>query len=126
MGTLASSNDIDKLLRMKGSKRLQVRDEVTEKILELPPGVIDLQFLESKRFSGWNEYNALFRIKKIKESAPYFEVIFGSLSRLMKDLSDIENDGLGIQEVECGLPDYYYVLIYIIKNDGKESNEKQN
>lgn len=134
MGTLVSSNNIARLLKMKGIKRLQVKDEVTECILGFPydkstGGIVKLQFLESRNFEGpggkWNEYNALFRIEKIKESAAYMGAVFEALSHLMKGLCQLENDGFGIQEVECGLADYYYVLIYIIKNDGREDVDRE-
>ena len=129
MGTLASSNNIARLLRMKGNKRLQIRDEITEGIIRFPyelrtGGMIDLQFLESRSFESdygqWNEYSALFKIRKINESAPYIGAMFETMSYLSKTLGLLKNDGFGIQEVECGLPDYYYILIYIIRNNGKE------
>ena len=89
MGTLASSNNIARLLRMKGNKRLQIRDEITEGIIRFPyelstGGMIDLQFLESRSFESvygqWHEYSALFKIRKINESAPYIGTMFETMS----------------------------------------------
>lgn len=122
MGIQVSSN-ISRLLRMKGQKRLDVRDQVTQKVLDFDytksPG-LSLRFLEARNRQGeeggWTEYNILYEIKKISETPGYlayvFELLYRSVGTLLKDLPV---ESMGIQEVECGLSEYY-VLIYIISN----------
>lgn len=127
MGTQVSSN-ISRLLKMRGQKRLEVRDLVTERILgfdyNTSPG-LSLKFLETRNKESeggsWTEYSVLYEIKKITETPHYmahvFELLFRSVGLLLKD---IQVDSMGLQEVECGLSEYY-VLIYIISN----GNEKE-
>lgn len=116
---------------MRGQKRLGVKDQVTERILEFDytqsPG-LSLRFLETRNKEteegSWTEYNVLYEIKKISETPQYmnhiFELLYRSIGNVLRDL---EVDSMGLQEVECGLSEYY-VLIYIISN-GKTREKEQ-
>ena len=130
MGIQVSSN-IGRLLQMRGQKRLGVKDQVTERILDFDytksPG-LSLRFLETRNKEteegSWTEYNVLYEIKKISETPQYmnhiFELLYRSIGNVLRDL---EVDSMGLQEVECGLSEYY-VLIYIISN-GKTREKEQ-
>lgn len=117
---------ISGLLRMKGLSRLEVRNEITKAILELNPELtpgINLKFLESKKRNtdngSWVEYNVLLEIQKREETARYLSFAFENLSNLVKSLSDLNIESIGIDEMDCGESDYYYVLIYIL-SDGQD------
>ena len=119
-------SSISSLLRMHGQKRLGVKDEITERILGFDyatetPG-LGLKFLDTQKFTGetgefWAEYNILFEVLKYKDSDPIFlSYVFGLVEKAMLMFKDLgEFDSMGIQEVECGDSDYYYILIYLLK-----------
>lgn len=128
MGILVDSSscrEIQRLLRLRGDRRLEVENSVTEKLLSLTeeatPG-LRLKFLESRKrdLEGgtWIEYFALYKMKKWVETVQYLEYIFGCLSKLMGELHDLPIDSIGLQEVDCSEPESYYVLIYIL-SDGQ-------
>jgi hypothetical protein len=120
-----SSHNISRLLSMKGRKRLQVKDDFTEFLLEYDynkglRGTGDLVFLQSRDVKGdldhWTEYDILIGIKKIEECPRYLSfVMFQLYEFLCDDLSGHGLKGFGIQEVECSLDDYYYILFYAIR-----------
>lgn len=117
---------ISRLLRMKGLSRLEVRNEITKAILELNPELtpgINLKFIENKKKNtdngSWVEYNVLLEIQKREETVRYLRFAFENLSNLIKSLSGLNIESIGIDEVDCGESDYYYVLIYIL-SDGQD------
>lgn len=129
MAVLVSINDcreIQRILRLRGDRRLAVENEITETILSQDekdtPG-LRLKFLESRKrgLDGgtWIEYFALYKMKKWVETADYLEYTFTSLAKLMSTLKKLDVDSIGLQEVDCSESDSYYVLIYILSN-GKE------
>ena len=65
------------------------------------------------------EYNVLLEIQKREETARYLSFAFENLSNLVKSLSGLNIESIGIDEVDCGESDYYYVLIYIL-SDGQD------
>lgn len=126
-----SSLEIQRILRLKGDRRLAVENEITDTILSHSesdtPG-LRLKFLESRRrgLTGgdWIEYFALYKMKKWVETANYLEYVFSSLAKLSAGLKDLKVDSIGLQEVDCSEPGSYYVLFYIL-SDGRESNREQ-
>ena len=115
MGILVDSSscrEIQRLLRLRGDRRLGVENSVTEKLLSLTeeatPG-LRLKFLESRKrdLEGgtWIEYFALYKMKKWVETVQYLEYIFGCLSKLMGELHDLPIDSIGLQEVDYILSD---------------------
>ena len=120
------------LLRMKGRSRLAVKNNITQSLMNLDPELIPgvrLKFLESincnEACGNWANIYALIEIDKFQETAEYISYAMKGLGKLIKTCSIHTNiDSLGIQEVECGLPKYYYVLIYILSNgETKEIKE---
>ena len=86
MGILVDSSscrEIQRILRLRGDKRLGVENAITEKILSLSeketPG-LRLKFLESREMSleggTWIEYFALYKMKKWVETVKYLEYVF--------------------------------------------------
>jgi len=121
----SSCREIQRLLRLRGDRRLGVENEVTKRILSLgeekTPG-LRLKFIESQKKNlengTWIEYFVLYKMKKWVGTVKYMEYIFSSLSKLMSELDELPIDSIGLQEVDCSEPESYYVLIYII-SDGK-------
>lgn len=118
--------EIQRILRLKGDRRLAVENEITETILSHEekdtPG-LRLKFLESRKRgldSGtWVEYFALYKMKKWTDTADYLEYIFSNLAKMVSALKKLDVDSIGLQEVDCSEADGYYILIYILSN-GKE------
>ena len=111
---------------------MAVENDITDTILgqsEADTPGLRLRFLES-RIRGldegeWIEYFALYGMKKWKESANYLEHIFSCLSKVAASLKNLEIDSIGIQEVDCGEAENYYILIYILSN-GREKRNKDS
>lgn len=128
MEVLEYNNNIERLLKLKGNKRLEVENSLTRKILEFDyeektPGV-RLRFLETrkkdKEYGEWYNYNILFEAVKYKDNPEYLSHVFSSISKIVKSWEGQTNiDVVGIQEVDCEEAEYYYILIYIL-SDGKE------
>ena len=80
---------------------------------------VKLKFLESQLKSSaagnWVEIKVLLEIDKLSETNPlYFCNILNELYQTLKFLGDRKDiDDIGIQEMECGMAKYYYLLIYI-------------
>ena len=120
-----SSHNISRLLSMKGQRRLQVKDDFTSFLLDYDydkslRGTVDMIFLQSRDVKGdldhWTEYDILLGIKKIEESPRYLSFAMFQLFEFFCD--DLTKHGLrsfGIQEVECSLGGYYYILLYAIR-----------
>lgn len=123
---------IAELLRMKGRSRLAVKNSITQSLMNLDPELIPgirLKFLESTNCNeengNWANIYALIEIDKFQETAEYISYAMEGLGKLIKTCSiHTDIDSIGIQEMECGLPKYYYVLIYILSNgETKEIKE---
>ena len=91
------NNDIKRLLGLKGNTRLEIQNQLTQRILEYDyidktPG-IGLRFLETKkrnREAGeWIYYNILFEARKYQDTPEYLAHILGSLSKVVKTWGDI-------------------------------------
>ena len=109
--------EISRLLRMKGQKRLEVNDDLAERILryKYKPD-LELIFLETRLKEGkWPEYYVLLGCKKTDHSWDDAVLLLDSVSRWMDDFQDQEE--IGIQEVDTTRDGYNYMLIYIIGND---------
>ena len=117
---------------MRGNKRLGIKNDITEQILEQGKELngLKVKFLESRNketnSGSWTEYNILLEVLKLDENnVEYLSSIFGMLSSLLKNLKHLDNiDSIGIQEVDCSLPKYYYFLIYI-QSHGKDQNNEE-
>lgn len=119
MGIQALNNSIDRFKLMKGRSRLEIKDDLTESLLNLEfPKVL---FLESRKketdYGIWKEYYILVDLKKI-ESPEYFKYLFFQINKIFSLLRKYNIDSSGIQELECS-NNSYELLIYIIR-DGKE------
>lgn len=118
---------------MRGKKRLGVKNLITERILERSYDSrntgVDLRFLESRKletdYGSWEEYSVLYEIKKEMECPFYLSQSLEHLSEFLCEIGRLNVESVGIQEIECGLSDYYYVLIYII-NNGIEKDKSEN
>lgn len=122
-------NSVRRLLGMKGIKRLEVNNTLTDKILnfnysEETPGV-RLKFLETRRNEleegGWVNYNILFEVDKYKDTPEYLKHVFSSISKIIGTWESETGliDVMGIQEVDSGKAGFYYVLIYML-GDGQD------
>lgn len=125
---------ICQLLSMKGNSRLEVKSDLSDKILSLDylkyPG-INLRFLETKRkekeAGDWDEYNILFSALKYQDTSEYLSFVIKNLGEVIKILGEeINLDVIGIQEIDCSQPDYYYVLLYILSNGKDKKKEDIN
>lgn len=135
MGILVDSSscrEIQRILRLRGDRRLMVENEITDTILgqsEADTPGLRLKFLESRKRSledgDWNEYFVLYKMKKWVETAGYLEYIFSCLSKLLGKLKDLPCDSIGLQEVDCSEPGSYYILIYILSDGRNKSNEEK-
>ena len=115
---------IEKYLLMKGNKRLQVNDDIvdlTYRAVKCIPS-IKLEFIETRKYNSWNEYNMLYKISKHYDN---FYELSGMLRDIQKLISCFENFyskdyiKVGLQEVEFNKNDYYF-LFYVIKEIGDE------
>ena len=129
MGIQVDSKIADYLSR-KGKARLAVKNDITRTVFNIDPETfpgIRLKFIESsskKECCGsWIEYNVLLEIDKYKDNAEYLSFVLKNLGKLLKSIDNVRIESMGIQEVECGLPDYYYILIYIL-SDGKDEKKE--
>lgn len=118
---------IRELLSMKGKTRLCVKNDITFALMNLDPEFtpgIRFKFLETKEQNteagDWYEYNLLLEIDKYKDTVEYVSYIFKGISRIIKNFSNLKIDSIGISEVDGSIPEYYYVLIYIL-SDGKDN-----
>lgn len=126
-------NNIERLLKMKGKRRLGVKGEIADAIQSIPwdkfPGA-DLKFIESQAIETehgqWEEFSLLIEIKKVIENPQWLRHIFNVLDIIGQSLVSLNVDRMGIQQVECGLPNYYYVLIYIINNGREKENPEES
>lgn len=115
---------IEKYLLMKGNKRLQVNDDIVDltynTVRDIPS--IKLEFIETRKYDSWNEYNMLFKFPKSSDS--FYELVF-MLRNIQKLISCFVNYyskdyiKVGLQEVEFNKDDYYF-LFYVIKEIGNE------
>ncbi len=115
---------IEKYLLMKGTKRLQVEDDIVDLIYKAVNDIdgIQLEFIETKSKDKWNEYNILYKFPKSSN-------MFYELSYMLKNIQKLiscfvnyyskEHIKTGLQEVEFN-DDCYYFLFYIIKEIGEE------
>ena len=128
-------SEIRRLLNFKGSSRLEVKDDLTEKILSNKgiffAGCIRFCFIESKKYSGdggeWVDYKILYSILKCKDSAEYFQYVLKNASVFLGSLSSISKDCcyISIEEFDCSYPKYYYVLLGIRRDIGEEKEENE-
>lgn len=121
---------IGELLKLKGKVRLSVKNELTLALMNLDPEFapgVRFKFLEVKKkdeeMGSWIEYNLLLEIDKYQDSVEYLSYMFKNLGKVIKSYSNLEIESIGLSEVECSLPNYYYVLIYILSN-GKDKEFK--
>lgn len=126
-------NSIRRLLGMRGIKRLEVCNELTDLILgynyqEETPG-IKLRFLETKKYESdggtWTNYNILLEAEKYSDTPRYLSYVLDSVSKIIKALEDRSEyiDSLGIQEVDTGEAGFYYILLYILGDGREKENE---
>ena len=118
------SNSIERLLRMKGISRLEVKDDITEAILNNPIPYPELRFLESKVCSTdsgeWNEYYILLEFGT-DETPEHLKYMMLRFSQYMTFLYSLGVEKCGIQEMDCTRGSYN-ILIYVI-NNGKDKEK---
>lgn len=128
MEVRVDSNKIQRLLKMRGEERLRVKDDITAGIHSVITNLqgkscVRLAFLESIKRESWVEYSLLLEIPKCDDHVKYLSEEFKQLGDFLKELEtvlDYNNSGinsLGIDQVETGLPDSYYILLYILRDD---------
>ena len=126
-------SEIRRLLNFKGSSRLEVKDDLTEKILEtkgvLLPGGIKFCFIESKKYTGeggnWVEYKLLYSILKCSNNVDYLQYVLGNASNIIGELSKFKLDYIDLEEFDCSRANYYYILLYIRRDIGKEIEQSE-
>lgn len=131
-------SEIKRLLNFKGSSRLEVKDSLTEKVLEqkniVLSGGLKFCFIESKKYSGeggeWADYKILYSIPKYKQTLEYLQVVLSEISNMLKDSSllfgeDPEISYISLEEFDCSRPRYYYVLLGVRKDIGEEEKENE-
>lgn len=131
-------SEIRRLLNFKGNSRLEVKDDLTEEILEqrnqVLPGGIKFCFVESKRYIGeggeWVEYKVLYSILKYKDNLEYLHHVLSVSSLLIKTLyidKNIDVDYVRLEEFDCSRPNQYYILLCIRRdiNEKKENEIKE-
>lgn len=135
-------SEIGRLLRFKGSSRLEVKDDLTEKILEQKTivllGGLKFRFIESKKFTGpggeWAEYKVLYSIPKGEQSLKYLLTILGSIVKMLRDEEGkellfgdtlVNTSYLELEEFDSSRPGYYYILLGLRKDIGDEIQENE-
>lgn len=132
-------SEIGRLLRFKGSSRLEVKDDLTEKILEQKTivllGGLKFRFIESKKFTGpggeWAEYKVLYSIPKGKQSLEYILVVLGSIVKMLRNKNTLFGNTLDnlsyleLEEFDSSRPGYYYILLGLRKDIGDEIQENE-
>lgn len=134
MGRLGES-DICRLLKMKGTSRLEVKDDFTEKVLEqkdkLLLGGLKFRFIESKKFSGlggeWVEYKILYSIPKYDQTLEFLHTVLYSIYKTLDNtvFSDSNIDYLEISEFDSSYARYYYFLLDVRRDIGEEIQENE-
>lgn len=119
---------IEKYLLMKGNKRLQVNDDIVEltynAIRDIPS--VKLEFIETRKYNSWNEYNMLFKFPKGYNNFYELNVILRSIQTLISCFVNFYSKDyikVGLQEVDFNKDDYYF-LFYIIKEIGDEEENE--
>lgn len=135
-------SEIGRLLRFKGSSRLEVKDDLTEKILEQKTivllGGLKFRFIESKKMSGpggeWAEYKVLYSIPKGEQSLEYLLTILISIVKMLRDENSKDSlfgdtlsgtSYLELEEFDSSRPCYYYILLSLRKDIGEEIQENE-
>lgn len=115
---------ISRLLRMKGQKRLVIKDDdLAERILRYNYSAntpsLELLFLETRLkqsdSSEWTEYSILLGCRKTDQQWEDTVTLLDSVSLWMNDFEDCNE--IGIQELDTTRDGYNYILIYIIGNE---------
>ena len=130
METREDSN-INRLLKLKGISRLEVKDNLTSLILsqkeEVYPG-IRLGFVESKNRDEdggtWAEYRVLYEVVKYENTTDYLKFVLSEFSKIIDKFSGL-SDYISIEEVDCSRSGYYYILVFMLKNIGEEKEESE-
>ena len=122
---MADSSEIRRLLNMRGNKRLGVKNDLTDFLSGFGMEGIRVKFLETRRVETgtgtWVDYYILLEALKLEEDRPeYLGSIFERIGIYIKSLRQFSSlDSIGLQEVECSLPRFYYFLLYI-QTDGND------
>ena len=115
---------IEKYLLMKGNKRLQVNDDIvdlTYKAVKDIPG-IKLEFIETRKYGGWNEYKMLYKFPKKYDNFYELNEMLRNIQKLISCFVNFYSKDyikVGLQEVDFNR-DSYYFLFYVIKEIGEE------
>lgn len=126
-------SEIRRLLNFKGNSRLEVKDDLTERILEgkgiLLPGGIKFCFIESKKYIGehgdWVEYKVLYSILKCNNSIAHIQYVLENASKIIGTLEKFKLDYIDLEEFDCSRAGYYYILLYIRRNIGEEIKQSE-
>lgn len=128
---IRGDSNINRLLKLKGVSRLEIKDNLTSLILsqkeEVYPG-IKLGFVESKNKDegggSWAEYRVLYEVVKYENTADYIKFILSELSKIIDKFSGL-SDYISIEEVDCSRSGYYYILVFMLRNIGEEKEESE-
>ena len=128
---IRGDSNINRLLKLKGISRLEIKDNLTSLILsqkeEVYPG-IKLGFVESKNKNegggSWAEYRVLYEVVKYENTADYIKFILSELSKIIDKFSGL-SDYISIEEVDCSRSGYYYILVFMLRNIGEEKEESE-
>lgn len=128
---IRGDSNINRLLKLKGISRLEIKDNLTSLILsqkeEVYPG-IKLSFVESKNKDegggSWAEYRVLYEVVKYENTADYIKFILSELSKIIDKFSGL-SDYISIEEVDCSRSGYYYILVFMLRNIGEEKEESE-
>lgn len=123
---------ISKLLNKKGTERLSVTDDITAGIHSAIDKLngstcINLIFLETIQKESWSEYYLLLRFPKIENHIKYLCREFRDLSTFLEEFDKIVDfdksriTSIGLEEIDTTQPDFYYTLLYIIRDDERET-----
>ena len=136
-------SEIGRLLKFKGSSRLEVKDDLTEKILEQKNivllGGLKFRFIESKKMSGpggeWAEYKVLYSIPKgEQQSLGYLITVLEGIVKMLKDEDGedllfgdtlVNTSYLELEEFDSSRPSYYYILLGLRKDIGDEIQDDE-
>ncbi len=129
-------SEIRRLLNFRGNSRLEVKDDLTESILEQKnqvfPGGAKFCFVESKKYVGeggeWAEYKVLYSILKYRNDIEYLHYVLSIASLLVKILyidTDLAMDYVSLEEFDCSRANQYYILLCIRRNINEEIQENE-
>lgn len=121
MDTQDYNKSIEELLSVEISEDLEVKDEITELLLDPKSSNAgcNISFVGSynrhSETDSWVEYRVLYKVVKYRDTPEYLNIALDFVKDSMSKLNEVKCESVGIQEVYCIDPFNYYILLYIIK-----------